>query len=159
MTTILAGVSWCKNCSHVETLFSSIEWWEGVSLKNIHISCIVPSQSSGFPEMTYSCLVSWWYVFPKLGDWGRHNQRPLFKGWCSEWSGIHHSPGSPTVLDTLSLKKSPLGAQGVCSFEMRTKPARSLCTTPYANWHSFWGGRTFQKYVSCLLSLTSNSRC
>ena len=71
-----------KTAHPLKLSFSSIGWWEGVSLKKyIYISCIVPGGSSGFPETTYSCLVSRWHVFLKLGDWGRHNRRPLFKGW------------------------------------------------------------------------------
>ena len=82
MTAILAGVSWCKNCSPVETFFFKHRVMRrGLVKKYIYISCIVPGGSSGFPETTYSCLVSRWHVFLKLGDWGRHNRRPLFKGW------------------------------------------------------------------------------
>lgn len=79
--------------------------------------------SHDLPEMTYSYLVSWWHVVPKLGGWGRHNWKPFSKmlsAMYSEWSHTQHSP---------CVTHCPWhGAQGMWSFEMGTKPAGSLCT-------------------------------
>lgn len=130
---------------------------------------VVPGHSSGLPVKSLIPLgflvahgpQAWWLRQTQLkaslqrlaGDSKTPNDM------CSEWSGTYHSPRwSPTVLDMVFFKN----ATG-CPRNVKFRNGYKTCQQPlhhnFANWHSFWSGRTFQNHFSCrLLSLTPHTR-
>lgn len=157
MTTILAGVSWYRNCSRINFFFFlSTGQWEGTHffffLKYYHLT-VVPGHCSDLPEMN-SCLVSWWHRVPKLGGWGRHNWWPFFKtpnAKYSEWARTQHSPGSPTAFDTVFFKN----ATG-CPRNGKFRNGYKTCGKPLhhygADWHSYRGSRILQNPFPAFVS-------